>query len=94
MKFDIEKIAELSRLRLAPEEKEKLEKDLEAILGYVGSLEAVDTANVSATSHVLDLENVFRPDASETSGVRDEALCHAPSKQGHFFKVPKTVEKE
>ena len=94
MKFDIEKIAELSKLRLAPEEKGKIEKDLEAILGYVGSLEAVDTANVAPTSHVLDLENVFRPDAHKASGVRDEALRHAPSKQGPFFKVPKTVEKE
>ena len=94
MSFEIEKIAELARLELAPEEKKKLEKDLDAILGYVKKLEALDTSKVQPTSHVLDLENVFRKDEARLSGVREDALRYAPLSEGKFFKVSKVVDKE
>lgn len=93
MEFKIEKIAELARLNLKPEEKAKLEKDLGAILGYVKNLDKLDTQNVEPTSHVLNLENVFRKDEVKPSGVRDEVLKHAPASEGKFFKVPKVVDK-
>ncbi len=93
MEFKIERIAELARLNLKPEEKAKLEKDLGAILGYVKNLDKLDTQNVEPTSHVLNLENVFRKDEVKVSGVRDEVLKHAPAAEGKFFKVPKVVDK-
>ncbi len=93
MEFKIEKIADLARLNLKPEEARKIEKELEAILGYVENLKALDTANVEPTSHVLNLENVFRKDEVKVSGVRDEVLKHAPQAEGKFFKVPKVVDK-
>ena len=94
MSFEIEKIAELARLNLRPEEKEKLQKDLGAILAYVEQLKALDTAGIETTSHVLNLENVFRADAVLESNVRDKALKHAPQSEATFFKVPKVVDKE
>ncbi|MBI3316812.1 MAG: Asp-tRNA(Asn)/Glu-tRNA(Gln) amidotransferase subunit GatC [Candidatus Omnitrophica bacterium] len=93
MSFEIEKIAGLARLHLKPEEAAKLKNDLEAILGYVKKLETLDTQNVSPTSHVLEIENVFRPDQVNPSQVRDEVLKHAPGREGNFFKVPKVVDK-
>ena len=94
MDFKIEKIAVLARLNLKPDEKAKLEKDLEAILGYVRKLDALDTSKVEPTSHVLDMENVFRADEVHPSQVRDQVLQHAPHREGKFFKVPKVVDKE
>jgi aspartyl-tRNA(Asn)/glutamyl-tRNA(Gln) amidotransferase subunit C len=93
MSFKIEKIAELARLNLKPDEAKKLEKELEAILGYVKNLDSLDTSKVEPTSHVLNLENVFRKDEVKPSGVRDEVLKHAPQTEGKFFKVPKVVER-
>ena len=93
MAFEIEKIAELARLNLKPEEKAKLQKDMEAILGYVKKLDELDTQNVPPTSHVLNLENVFRADEVKPAEVREEALDHAPAREGKFFKVPKVVER-
>ena len=93
MEFKIEKIAELARLNLKPEEAKKLEKELEAILGYVKNLDALDTKNIEPTSHVLNLENVFRKDEVQPANVRDEVLKHAPQSEGKFFKVPKVVDK-
>ncbi len=94
MSFDIEKVADLARLSLKPEEKAKLTGELSAILDYVKKLETLDTKNVEPTSHVLNIENVFREDEVKPSQVRDKALDHAPLKDGKFFKVPKTVERE
>lgn len=94
MELQIEKIAELARVNLAPGEKEKLTKDLEVILDYIGQLKTLDTEKVEPTSHVLDIENVFRPDEVKPCDVREEVLRHAPLREGDFFKVPKTVERE
>ena len=94
MAFDIEKIAELARLNLKSEEKKKLEKDLESILAYVEKLKTLDTSKVEPTSHVLNIENVFRKDEVKPADIRDQALQHAPLRDGKFFRVPKVVEKE
>lgn len=93
MSLQIEKVAELARICLKPEEKAKLQADLGAILGYVDQLKTVDTSKVSETSHVLDLTNVFRKDEVKISVVRDDVLKAAPDRDGKFFRVPKTVDR-
>ena len=94
MSFEIEQIAELARLSLKPEEKAKLKKDLESILAYVEQLKSVPTDHVEPTSHVLNLENVFREDRVHPTEVRDEVLKHAPQREGNFFKVPKVIDQD
>ena len=94
MNFDINKVAKLSRLKLAPEEGEMLSKNLSAILDYVKNLDQLDTKNIEPTSHVLNLENVYRPDEVKKSLARDKVLKHAPASDGLFFKVPKTVQRD
>ena len=94
MEFKIERVAELARLNLKPDEKLKLEKDLGAILSYVQKLSALDTTGVEPTSHVLNMENVFRKDEAKSSDAAQKALEHAPQADGHFFKVPKIVHRD
>lgn len=93
MKFNIDKVANLARLNLKSEEKKKLEKDLGAILDYIKKLEKLDTSNVEPTSHVLDLENVYRKDEVKPSNAAEKALEHASQPDGRFFKVPKIVHR-
>jgi len=93
MKIDVEKTAALARIEIRAEEKEKLQADLNSILDYVDQLQKLDTASVPPTSHVLDLENVYREDRENPQSVRDEVLKHAPAAEGHFFKVPKVVDR-
>jgi aspartyl-tRNA(Asn)/glutamyl-tRNA(Gln) amidotransferase subunit C len=93
MEFKIERVAELARLNLKPEEKQKLEKDLRAILAYVQKLTTLDTKAVEPTSHVLNMENVFRADEVKLSNAAEKALEHAPQTEGSFFKVPKIVQR-
>lgn len=94
MAFEIDQVAQLARLSLKPEEKEKLQKDLGSILAYVDELKAVPTDHVEPTSHVLNLENVFREDEVKPSDIREAILKHAPRREGNFFKVPKVIEQE
>ena len=94
MEFKIERVAELARLNLKSEEKQKLEKDLGAILDYVKKLEALDTKGVEPTSHVLNMENVFRANEVKPSDAAEKALEHAPHADGRFFKVPKIVHRD
>ncbi len=94
MAFEIGEIAELARLSLRPEEKAKFQKEIESILAYVEQLKKVPTDHVEATSHVLNLENVFREDKIKPCEVREAVLKHAPHREGNFFKVPKVIEQE
>lgn len=94
MSFDIDKVAALARIRLKPEEKAKLQKDLDSILAYVEKLKEINTDGVEPTSHVMDLENVFRPDVVQPSNAIEALLAQAPAREGKFFKVPKVVDRE
>ena len=91
-KIDIEQVAELARLNLKPQEREKLSKDLEAILAYVDQLQEPNTEKVEPTSHVLPIENVFRKDFTKPSQICGRVIEHAPKREGKFFKVPKVIE--
>ncbi len=93
MEFQIEKVAELARLNLKSEEKAKLSSDLQNILGYIQALSKIPTDSILPTSHVLDMENVYRKDEIKPSDVRDQVLKHAPRSENSFFKVPKVVDK-
>ena len=93
MSFEIDRIAELARISLKDEEKKKLQTDLEAILNYIENLRSLKTEGVEPTSHVLDVENVYREDKVEPCEVRDEVLDHAPKKEDFLFKVPKVIDR-
>ncbi len=88
---DVEHIAKLARLEFTEGEKEKFTHQLNDILTYVGQLNKLDTTNVEPLSHVIELSNVFRNDASKPSIPQEEALKNAPSKNEKFFKVPKVI---
>lgn len=92
MSFDLDKVAKLARIKLKPEEKEKLSKDLDNILAYIETLSRLDTKDTPPTSHVLALENVFRPDEVRKTEIREQVLEAAPERDGNFFKVPKIIE--
>jgi len=90
--MDVEHIAHLARLRLAPEEKAKFGAQLDSILTYVEKLNELDTAGVEPTSHVLALSDVMREDRVSASLSREEALMNAPDRNDDFYRVPKIIE--
>ena len=90
---EVEKIAELARLHITENEKEKYTEQLNVILEYMEQLNQVDTSKVEPLSHPFELTNVFRSDEVQPSLPVEEALKNAPDKSGNYFKVPKVISK-
>ena len=85
-------VSALAKLTLSPDEKIQVKQDLEQILGYVATIEELNTDDVLATTHVLPGSNVFREDETLPSVNRELLLANAPDKKNGCFKVPRTVE--
>jgi len=85
-------IAKLARLRLSADEVPKMQRDLDAILGYVDSLAKVDTTGVPPTTHVLEIPTPLRRD--EIAGVLPvaEVVRNAPEHTDDAMVVPKVLE--
>nr|MBA3509085.1 Asp-tRNA(Asn)/Glu-tRNA(Gln) amidotransferase GatCAB subunit C [Thermoleophilaceae bacterium] len=49
---------------------------------------ALDLEGVEPTSHVVQLENVLRPDEPRPSLDREQAMGQAPDSDGTGFRVP------
>ncbi len=86
-KEEVEKIAELARIELRPEEVEKFQQGLSTVLDYVADLQKVDTENLEIVSSVTGLENVQRLDEPVRTEDRDDILAGAPETKDGFYKV-------
>ncbi|HZR82641.1 MAG TPA: Asp-tRNA(Asn)/Glu-tRNA(Gln) amidotransferase subunit GatC [Candidatus Binatia bacterium] len=89
---DVQHIALLARLGLAPEEAESLRRDLDSILGYVAKLDSLDTRDVEATAHVVDLPTPLRDDVAANPEVPEDMVRNAPDRDRTFLRVPKIIE--
>jgi len=88
----VEHVAQLARLALSAEEKQRFTEQLNAILSYMEQLNEVPTEGVEPTAHVLDLVNVLRDDTVHQTLNAATALANAPETAHHFFVVPRIVE--
>ncbi len=81
-------VARLARLRLSEPEVETIAAELSGILEHVDRIGKVDLDGVEPTSHVVELENVWRADEPRPSLVQEAALAPAPEPQDGAFRVP------
>lgn len=91
---EVERVAALARLALAPEEIERAQSELEALLDYVALLGGVETEGVEPTSHVLSLDTPLRDDAAVAALDPELAVSNAPQREGTAFVVPKVIDSE
>jgi aspartyl-tRNA(Asn)/glutamyl-tRNA(Gln) amidotransferase subunit C len=82
-------VAKLARLRLSDEEVERMSGELSHILEHVEKIgELTDLDDVPPTTHVVELENVLRPDEPRPSIPREKAVEPAPDATEDGFRVP------
>jgi len=91
---EVERVVALARLTLDPDELDRMERDLGAILAYVETLGRLDTEGVEPTSHVLPLATPLRDDAPEAPLDPELAVANAPEAHGTAFAVPKVIAGE
>lgn len=88
---ELRKIAELARITLSEEERERFAEELTSILEYFDQLQQVDTSGVSPASHAADLEGPLRADRSHHYARPAELLRESESSEGDFFVVPRIL---
>jgi aspartyl-tRNA(Asn)/glutamyl-tRNA(Gln) amidotransferase subunit C len=81
-------VALLARLALSEEEVETMARELSGILEHVDRIAELDLEQVEPTAHVVDLENVLRPDEPRPSWPREQMLELAPDPVEGAFRVP------
>ena len=106
---DVAYVADLANLELSEDERSRMVRDLNSILGHVDTLSELDTTDVAPMAQVSDLYGLdeskqgserfaysSREDVLEglrRSFATDVALANAPESDGTFFKVPKVIER-
>jgi aspartyl-tRNA(Asn)/glutamyl-tRNA(Gln) amidotransferase subunit C len=106
---DVAYVADLANLELGEDERTRMVRDLNSILGHVDTLSELDTKDVPPMAQVSDRYGLdeskqgserfayaSREDIHE--GLRkslphDVALANAPDSDKTFFKVPKVIER-
>jgi len=90
--LNIDRIAELARLALSPEEKTLFSAQLTSILGHIEQLAKVDVSGIEPTAHAFPLKNVWAADLVEPGLTQSAALRNAPAQRDHMIVVPKVVD--
>lgn len=91
-KEELKGLADLARMDITDAEVDKLTKDVDSILGYVGQIkDAVDSLPKEAA--LPKLRNVIREDVVTNSPGQyaEKILNSAPSREGQYIKVKKIL---
>lgn len=93
---DIQRIAGLARLELAPAESERMLGQLNGFFDIVEQMRAVDTTRVEPLSHpvaaVQEVALRLREDAATEPDTREANQRSAPAVERGLFLVPKVIE--
>ena len=84
---EVRHVAELARIGLSDEEVKKFEKQLSAILDFVGKLQEIDTSKTEPLSQTTGLKNIFREDLVSPSLAQEQVLSNAPATFKGYFKT-------
>ena len=106
---DVTYVSELANLELTDQERARMLKDLNSIIGYIDRLNELNTNDVPPMAQVSDRYVVddskqgserfaYATRDDVENGLRpslphDQALENAPDTDGVFFRVPKVIEK-
>lgn len=93
---DIDRIANLARLRLAPDESERMLGQINGFFALVEQMRSVDTSGVEPLPHpVAAIEDVtlrLRDDVVSESDQRESNQRSAPAVERGLFLVPRVIE--
>lgn len=92
---DVEKIAELARLELTPDETDLFTDQLSSIISHVEKLDEIDTSDVQPMSHCVqaggDRASAGREDKVKPSLGQKVAVENAPDPEAGYFRVPRVI---
>ncbi len=86
----VDHLARLARLSLTAEERGLFARQIEEILGYAESIQALDTDAVEPMSHARTVASL-REDTPVAGLERQAALADAPDPADGLFRVPRVI---
>jgi aspartyl-tRNA(Asn)/glutamyl-tRNA(Gln) amidotransferase subunit C len=86
----VDHVARLAHVSLTGEERETFARQLDEILAYAESIQALDTADVPPMSRAL-AGSGFRPDVPQEGLDRERVLSSAPDAAEGLFRVPRVI---
>ena len=89
---EIEKIAELARIRIADQQIGEVTQRITEILNMVDQLQAVDTSNIEPMANPLDATQRLRADEVTEVNRRDAFQAIAPAVENGLYLVPRVIE--
>ncbi|GAB4216897.1 MAG: Asp-tRNA(Asn)/Glu-tRNA(Gln) amidotransferase subunit GatC [Rhodoferax sp.] len=93
---DIDRLARLARLGLAPDERDRLRHQLNDFFAIVEAMRAVDTQGVTPLAHPTDVMAPvalrLRPDVVSEPDARSANQRSAPAVEAGLFLVPRVIE--
>ncbi len=91
-KNQVQDIATLARLTIAPDEVDDVVEKLSRIVDFVDQLQAAPTNDVVPMAHPLNAPQRLRPDAVTESDERDRFQVNAIAVRDGMYLVPKVIE--
>ncbi|MEA4892730.1 MAG: Asp-tRNA(Asn)/Glu-tRNA(Gln) amidotransferase subunit GatC [Peptococcaceae bacterium] len=85
-------IANLAKIKLSPEETQRLAAEMAGIVDFADKLAELEIEGVEPTTHAVKVQNVLRDDQVKPSYPREKLLANAPERDEACFIVPKVVE--
>ena len=89
---EIEKIAELARIRISGEQIGLVTQRITEILQMVDQLQAVDTQGIEPMANPLDATQRLRADVVTQSNRREAFQAIAPAVENGLYLVPKVID--
>ena len=90
--IDVDYVANLARIELSEQEKEKFKSQFADILKYFDKLNEVDVEGVEPTAHAFPRHNVWDEDEPRSGFSAKEALSNAPAQRQDQIVVPRVIE--
>jgi aspartyl-tRNA(Asn)/glutamyl-tRNA(Gln) amidotransferase subunit C len=91
---EVEHVARLARLALAPDELELMRRQLSNVLEHINRLNEVDTSAIPPTAQIFALQDVVRADLPRPSYPLAAMLANAPAVTDDCFQVPAVLDTE
>ncbi len=89
---NVEQIAHLARLEIAPEELDGVVEKLGRIVDFVDQLQSADTSAVTPMAHPMDMSQRLRADAVTEADRRDLYQQNSVAVEDGLYTVPRVLE--
>lgn len=87
----IQKIANLARLHLTPEQAAEYSEQLSKIIHHFDEISTINTNGIEPLITPSEIEYTLREDNVKQNFHAEDMVANAPDKQGNLFKVPPVV---